>query len=66
MMMSAKTEQEIERIKYEAKLKKAERVQVYAKVRMMPGQTPYTEAELETVYQLVSDAADDDPGEVNE
>lgn len=34
--------------------------------RMMPGQDPYTEAELEQLYELVADAADGDPGEAGE
>jgi hypothetical protein len=38
----------------------------YSRVQMMPGQTPYTPEELETLYALVSDAADEDPGEANE
>jgi len=35
-------------------------------LRMMPGQTPYTNQELAKLYTLVSDAADGDPGEQDE
>lgn len=35
-------------------------------VAMMPGQAPYTEAELEQLYELVADAAAGDPGEAGE
>lgn len=34
--------------------------------KMMPGQTPYTDAERATLYQAVADAAAGDPGEANE
>ena len=34
--------------------------------KMMPGQEPYTPAELTTLYGLVADAAAGDPGEANE
>ena len=33
---------------------------------MMPGQTPYTPEEQKAVSKLISDAADEDPGEQNE
>jgi len=33
---------------------------------MMPGQEPYTPPELKTLYQLVHDAAEGDPGEEGE
>ncbi len=33
---------------------------------MMPGQTPYTPAELDQVHDLVDAAAANDPGEGNE
>jgi len=36
------------------------------KPKMMPGQEPYSAEELKKLHQLVSDAADDDPGEENE
>jgi hypothetical protein len=32
----------------------------------MPGQTPYTPAEVETLHAVVADAAENDPGEQNE
>jgi len=35
-------------------------------VKMLPGQSPYTEAELELLYSLISDAAEGDPGEDGE
>lgn len=34
--------------------------------RMLPGQTPYTEAELAKLHKLVGEAADGDPGERDE
>ena len=34
--------------------------------RMMPGQEPYTPAELDTLHSLIHDAAEGDPGETNE
>lgn len=34
--------------------------------KMMPGQEPYTPAELTTLYGMVADAAAGDPGEANE
>lgn len=33
---------------------------------MIPGQEPYTEAELASLYSLVADAAEGDEGELNE
>lgn len=33
---------------------------------MAPGQTPYTCEELARVYDLIQDAADEDPGELGE
>lgn len=35
-------------------------------VRMMPGQVPYTETELQLLFNLVGQAAMGDPGEENE
>ena len=34
--------------------------------RMMPGQEPYTPAELDTLHALVHDGAAGDPGETSE
>lgn len=34
--------------------------------RMMPGQEPYTQEELDRLYAAVADAADGDPGEEGE
>lgn len=38
----------------------------YPYPNMAPGQIPYTCADLAQVYDLVADAANDDPGEDNE
>lgn len=38
----------------------------YPHPKMAPGQTPYTCAELATLYTTVREAADDDPGELGE
>lgn len=35
-------------------------------IRMMPGQKPYTKEELDRLYHLVGEAADEDPGEQDE
>ena len=35
-------------------------------MKMMPGQEPYTECELQILFRLVADAADSDPGEESE
>lgn len=36
------------------------------KVKMMPGQIPYTKKELKQLYKFVSDVCDEDCGEVGE
>lgn len=35
-------------------------------IKMMPGQKPYTEAELKKLYKLIADAAEADVTEVEE
>jgi hypothetical protein len=34
--------------------------------KMLPGQDPYTPEELEALYRLVGEAAEEDPGELDE
>ena len=48
------------------KLTEQEWKNLYAEMRMAPGQEPYTFEEFKAVTTIVSEAAEYDPGEENE